>query len=110
MNTINEYGNAKKANEALNAIANGGHFNGIVYGKNHKNGLATDMTVYVAGNVYPLGRISKKFVESFKSEFLAAVNNTEIVIKQKNNTATKFIDERKEYSTMAWLMDGMNYE
>jgi hypothetical protein len=112
MNTINEYGNIKNANKALYAISKGGKFNGVVYGKKH-NDLKTDMTVYVSGDIYPLGRISHKFVEDFKAEFLAAVNNTEVVTSQKTNISkptTKAIDEKKQYSTMAWLMDGMNYE
>lgn len=103
MKTINEYGSAKveRVNKALESIQNGGFFNGTVYAKAFKKGYM--VSVYVDKKEICFGEIQKQDVELVKAEFLAEVSKT-------NTTNTKIIDERKQYSTMAWLMDGMNYE
>ena len=105
MTTFIEYGDIKKANAALEAIKNGGIFNGTVYAKNHSNGVNADLSVYVSGQLFPLGRVGTKKVDILKAEFLAAASAVNV-----GKTSTKYVDETKVFGTEAWLHSGMNAE
>jgi len=74
MTTLAQYGKAKteKANAALEAIVNGGTFNGTVYAKATKKDMFL-VSVFVSNKEFCFGEIQKNDVEAIKAEFLAEV-------------------------------------
>lgn len=104
MKTLAEYGARKieKANAAIEAIKNGGSFNGTVYSKATKKDMYM-VSVYVSKQEFCFGEIQKLDVDAVKSEFLSALG-------QQNNGKTTTKDERYIFGTEAWLYSGMNAE
>lgn len=105
MITIANYGQEKLAiyNAAIDAIANGGSFNGTVYCKN-RNKNNTNISIYVSGEHFCLGDVWPKDSNKIKEEFLNAVASL------TNKKIFKNIDETKIFGTEAWLFSGMNAE
>ena len=68
----------EKFNTALTAIAEGGRWNGTVYGKKIRNGKDTQVSVYVDGTEFYMGTIKSVNMEAARAEFLAAVQATAI--------------------------------
>jgi hypothetical protein len=104
MLTIANYGENKLSifNAAIDAIANGGSFNGTVYCKN-RNKNNTNISIYVSGEHFCLGDVWPKDVNKIKEEFKNAVSSI-------NFKTSKNIDETKIFGTEAWLHSGMNAE
>lgn len=102
MTTLANYSNraTTRANEAIEAINNGGKFNGTVYAKAAKKGYF--VSVYVSNQEYCFGTIEKQDVEAVKAEFLSEVAKT---INLSSN-----VDQRYVFGTEAWLYSGMNAE
>jgi hypothetical protein len=103
MTTIANYGENKLSifNAAIDAIANGGSFNGTVYCK-FRNKNSTNISVYVSGNHFCLGDVWPKDANKIKEEFIDAV------AALTNKKISK--DETKIFGTEAWLFSCMNAE
>ena len=70
---------------ALEAIANGGRWNGIIYGKRLRSGgRETKLTVYVDGKEYYLGTPYTQYAEEAKAEFMGAVRSTPAKARANN--------------------------
>jgi hypothetical protein len=79
-----------KFQDAIQAINNGGKFNGVVYGKNNGKNW-TSLSVYVDNKFYNLGSVPQTDAEASKKEFLSFVNVS-------NNTQPKnewLVNEKK---------------
>jgi hypothetical protein len=108
MTTIAAYGEKKAAifNAALEAIANGGIFNGTVYCKN-RNKNNTNISIYVSNEHFCLGDVWPIDADKIKEEFLSAVAQTN---KKEKLPAGRFGQGNYEYGTENWLYSGMNGE
>lgn len=60
---------------ALEAISNGGSWNGVIYGKKVRKGKETRLFVYVDGIEFYLATPYSQYVEEAKAEFMKAVNS-----------------------------------
>jgi len=103
----------EKAIKAIEAINNGAKFNGVIYGKNHRNGTETDLSVYVGGDCITLGRVWKKDSEAIKDLLLEMIESTSTVsvINNKETLPSgRFGQGNYEYGTENWLYSGMNGE
>jgi hypothetical protein len=108
MKTLAEYGQRKieKANAAIEAIANGGTFNGTVYAKATKKDMYM-VSVYVSKQEFCFGEIQKGDVDAIKAEFLAVTNST---VGTEKLPAGRFGQGNYEFGTENWLYSGMNGE